>query len=1851
MPGSNGAAVALEVGLDAGVSYAEVLLIGLKLLKAGEVYGDIKLLRSVVKYAAEVAAFAVNDINLNGVGYDNDGTGDHIAHNDAAVDLKLDISKLDVSAETELGSIGYIDDVAVHINGEEAVGDLCACLVVEGGVSIVIISACVEVNIFEEYGSPDVVGVLVVPLQVDLIHIGSDDEQTCIGGGIMVGVGYDSHYQICANACNLNIVVEAELCLIGDVLEHLGEVCAEIIERIDDFGCCACLFKLCVEAGQVVDELISQLSNGDAVGNAGSILSKELVNPSGEVDVDNTSYSVEAVDVEAAVGSDHCADNGGVHIAAVVDGCGVHHIVEVYLLAVEYLDPVFNGDGGLAGLDNEETCACTDIGKVEELIEALNAQLSDIELLAVIEFHIDSGCKVSAGVYGLFGADIALSVGLHAGVVDNQLGIVAERNYVLIVVAVDDAAIVVLDDNAEALGLTVKGLEELIVGNGLFAYELNIIKCGNNCEGTDDGHCILHLVAPVEAESDLQICAVVLYIIRIQPDICLDITVDISSQDFAGIAVDTQQYICNLKVLSAFFDSACALIHSVERRKGHNAVGESGIVPLEGVFGGCGLDEDVAHVIRGLVVAVHSNCAMQIHTDIFGIITADGDHQIVSIKHIDQIIHSLFNRSGHIAGQPQIAQNGICATQLFKQLAQTENHIILDIEQVQNALKLIRQHKLNNNIQSFNAVQILVRSQLINIQTYDELDNIHIDLDAVLICNNRFAVISLAVVDVNISHIRGGGSLANRQSKDSIVSRFIFIVAIEISGILIAANILAGHIELDIRYLFTGNSEHISVLIHQIDRCQQIVVSVLVVLKAQIAIDQSDILAVIVQMYLGSIVKQAHRLIFINKSQRLYNIAFLVIDSLIVHCAELMIADPLSLLGNLRNQRFKLSGQSLYLGGNFVIGLTQLTKLAQNIGPVFPIDIFKGRQVYLFKLILQICELLIDHKSEVFGLNLREVFADIQPFITEIDGVVIIADYDRIKIRQFKTEQLGDFESKLTLIACQILRLGHAIRIIFRSRNHGIVKLFGIGHFNTGVEEHLAVFVVFKTAVGEGHNDIGIVFGSVEGDFKILAVAEFLFYAIEGDRGNEALGAIFLNNRSCNYSQFNLIEVGFSSLCAVDGNAAVALNFQVDGSEFLIQNTPETIFAHAFVCSKTVCAKLADIAAEAAAGNELICGNCFGVLFGCGITADSLCIIGNESTAGDNNFTDGVIFGYTYIFNNQCITGAFTVKSAVGVNIISSFAGCTQSTSGNGESAGLDINCGVVGDGTAVDGQLAVIGPVDAAVESTVIDGQICAAVSIAAVGGNACVGFESAAVYGNIGIEHNNSPVFCTQLAAVVDGKSAVAGCINRIGHFGIFAIEGGILKNDLAVLDVNCAAVIAVGCNSTVGDGQFGISFSYRNGIGAAGKGLFVKVESDGACGGNLNSLGGALQQLNGVAVLGCVEGALQGHIVVVADGCRHLGINAQGGIIKGKGQLVCGKRKSLFVVTHSENHLIAVTIGSIEGVLTGNGQLVSAGGLADDNRLICGDIAVFNGGVISAGAVCANAVAGGFNGAVLDNSIGGSADGNTVLHILSDNAVNADTAVAVSLQHGVQTVILIADDGNVISLTDAHCGCAVLCFAFCLECGAGNGHIMCVALGRGCGVGVDKVVACLGGIEVEIGNGQSFFAGITGSTVDCDGAGIGLAVTVNNHIHIFLLLNGDVLIIVLQQCNGVVVHGGINGSLKGHIILALNGGFHFGINLGVVVGDIEDEVAGGKRKGLFIVILGEDDLIAVVACFQYVLAGNGQSVSAGGLADYNRLSCGDGAAFNGHTVCTGAISTDSVAVGGNFSVHNGHIGGGAN
>ena len=162
---------------------------------------------------------------------------------------------------------------------------------------------------------------------------------------------------------------------------------------------------------------------------------------------------------------------------------------------------------------------------------------------------------------------------------------------------------------------------------------------------------------------------------------------------------------------------------------------------------------------------------------------------------------------------------------------------------------------------------------------------------------------------------------------------------------------------------------------------------------------------------------------------------------------------------------------------------------------------------------------------------------------------------------------------------------------------------------------------------------------------------------------------------------------------------------------------------------------------------------------------------------------------------------------------------------------------------------------------------------------------------------------------------------------------------------------------------------------------------------------------------------------------------------------------------------------------------------------------------------------------DGCVGDLDVGGSTSGDTVLHVGSIQTTDCDAVGAVSLEHGVQAVSLDILNSDVEALADTHCDCGVDSCTGSGEGGIHNGHIVCVTLSGCGGVGIDEVVACLGGLELEVLQSQGFFTGVAGCAVDGDGAGVDLVVTVDDNVHALGLLDSHVLIGVSQQSDGVV------------------------------------------------------------------------------------------------------------------------------
>ena len=193
-------------------------------------------------------------------------------------------------------------------------------------------------------------------------------------------------------------------------------------------------------------------------------------------------------------------------------------------------------------------------------------------------------------------------------------------------------------------------------------------------------------------------------------------------------------------------------------------------------------------------------------------------------------------------------------------------------------------------------------------------------------------------------------------------------------------------------------------------------------------------------------------------------------------------------------------------------------------------------------------------------------------------------------------------------------------------------------------------------------------------------------------------------------------------------------------------------------------------------------------------------------------------------------------------------------------------------------------------------------------------------------------------------------------------------------------------------------------------------------------------------------------------------------------------------------------------------------------NDGKVSC-DYRIFNCKSISNFTISAYTVAGYVDSRVLNNYACGCACGNTVLTANDCKTVNCNTLITVSLEYRMHSCGCNIFNRNVEALTDTHCCCGIDSRACCCECTINNCYVVSITFNRTCKVGIDEVMTCFVGCELDVSKRQCFFAFVASITVNCEFAGEFFTVTVDDDVNAFNLFDSNVFRIVCKENNCIV------------------------------------------------------------------------------------------------------------------------------
>ena len=749
------------------------------------VTGIVELEDTVVVH---VAVF-IHEFHIGSIGHDQHRTRDQVADVHCAIELQLNVSNLNVGAVGQVFGVGIDLQFAIVVNGDELMLDQSGGILVENAIFV---CGSIQVEELQQFTGPDVIFVLVIPLQFHFGNIGGDDQQTGIHGGIMVGIRDHSDDDVCADFGDLHIVLEGQFGILRHLLQGRDHIIDGVGQGVEDLRGSALLFQSGSDLRQLCQQLIGELTNGDAVDDAGSILSDQLVDPSGEVHIDSAADSIPADLAEGTVGADTGSDDGGVDIQIRVSrGLSVDLVLGIMGHAgCHGLDLVGHFDRRVGRLDHQDT--------------GIHAEVLEV---TVRIFGVNSDRGVNTGMNRLFCAVVDLAVGLDANIGNSQpFGRTAT-------VGVDQLiAGSIGNQHIEAQGLIVEYLMQIVIRLMRVAAELHVNGLGHNQEGADNGHSIVDLVAPVEHIRDLHISAIVGDGIIAGPDVGLDVAIDVGGQELAGLIVDTQDQVLDVTVggvqhiTGQGFGLDHVGAHQIRKDlliggQGHDHV-LIGVIPLQLGLNGLGSDDQVIGGVSSLEVGIDSDRAGDINTDVGGmeVLVLDDNLDIHVVgdagdgfDNLVQDIHRAFVNAqniGQAVDQVSKLTQGEFALQVLanqRQIADRLGQTELDI-----ADRLVDTHSLILDIHI---------QQLAHIQADDELDAVDLRGRAVRHhggADGQRKVVGITKGDKLGIVVDGAGSLLDSHI-DGDLGRLVVLIAREVQGDGLCACVLIQIVGLDLQ--------------------------------------------------------------------------------------------------------------------------------------------------------------------------------------------------------------------------------------------------------------------------------------------------------------------------------------------------------------------------------------------------------------------------------------------------------------------------------------------------------------------------------------------------------------------------------------------------------------------------------------------------------------------------------------------------------------------------------------------------------------------------------------------------------------------------------------------------------------------------------------------------------------------------------------------------------------------------------------------------------------------------------------------------------------------------------------------
>ena len=668
------------------------------------------------------------NLNLHVAGSDHNGSCDQITDIDLVIQNELNVSDLNVSTVGNLVISVVEHKFALCVEANELVCDLAGCVFVKLAV-LCTECRCKEVNVLKQVAGEDTVGIVVVPLELNLIKFGCKNEEARVDRRIMIGVGYDRNDRVYADLSNLKVILKGKHRVVGQLLKRLGNAINCICKCVENLTCCALCLKSRKDLGKLFVKLVGKRANGYAMlSNVGSILYKDLIHPLGKVNVDRAVNSRPLL-----VGSVRCntkGNNGHVGSEIFVGNRANSYLIlgVVGITGSKGLDLILNLNLGLCGKNGDNTYVCTELNEIKNFVKVFDLEVFKIKLGAVVKLKVGCDHAVNARVYGTLRGVVELAVGLNTNVVNGEpLAVVCEH---------------AVNVYVKALRLVVEVNDHIICGVVVLIPQLNVNRVGNNTEYTNDGHGVVELVTPQHTVSDLNIYAVVLNLRRINPNVSLDVAVDIYGEELAGIAVNAKHEVLDSKSLNVTTNDGCALIHSVPYGESGYVV-INGSIPLKLNLIVLRLNNKVVGSVSRFVVRVNGDCAYDVNTHI-GRMEILGNDLNLDINDIGDTGNGFQNLiEGLNRGIVKSEQAAKTVDKLGK-LAKT--HLALDqilntkrfgnrtVKNITDRLGKLDLNRANSLAKSYNILICAKVKQTVHIQTDHKLDQLDIVLSKGTVC-------------------------------------------------------------------------------------------------------------------------------------------------------------------------------------------------------------------------------------------------------------------------------------------------------------------------------------------------------------------------------------------------------------------------------------------------------------------------------------------------------------------------------------------------------------------------------------------------------------------------------------------------------------------------------------------------------------------------------------------------------------------------------------------------------------------------------------------------------------------------------------------------------------------------------------------------------------------------------------------------------------------------------------------------------------------------------------------------------------------------------------------------------------